>query len=50
MGNFAIKKEYLIFKTVHPSPLSANRGFFGYGIFKKINDYLVENNLDLINW
>jgi len=57
MGNFAIKKEYLIdsnkhkiFKIVHPSPLSANRGFFGCNIFKIINDYLVENNLDPIIW
>jgi uracil-DNA glycosylase len=53
MGNFAINKEILIdqnkhkiFKTVHPSPLSANRGFFGSNIFKKINDYLI----DKINW
>ena len=26
-----------IFKCVHPSPLSAYRGFFGCEIFKKIN-------------
>jgi uracil-DNA glycosylase len=57
MGNFAIKKEYLIdtkkhkvFRTVHPSPLSANRGFFGCNIFKIINEYLIENNQEPINW
>ena len=46
MGNFAIGKSKLIdtskhkiFTTVHPSPLSASNGFFGSGVFKKINDY-----------
>lgn len=57
MGNFAINKKYLIdnkkhkiFTTVHPSPLSANRGFVGCKIFKEINDYLIQNNQELINW
>jgi uracil-DNA glycosylase len=45
MGSFAQQKEKLIdsnkhkiFKCVHPSPLSAYRGFFGSEIFKKINN------------
>lgn len=57
MGNFAINKEKLIdnnkhkiFKTVHPSPLSAHRGFFGSNIFKDINDYLEINEKEVINW
>jgi uracil-DNA glycosylase len=57
MGNFAISKKNLIdekkhkiFTTTHPSPLSANKGFFGCGIFKIINDYLIENNQDPIKW
>jgi uracil-DNA glycosylase len=57
MGNFAINKKNLIdenkhkiFTTVHPSPLSASRGFFGCNIFKNINDYLIENNKEPINW
>ena len=56
MGNFAINKEKLIsdkhkiFKTVHPSPLSAFRGFFGCKIFLKINEYLIENELESIKW
>jgi len=56
MGNFAINKEKLIsdkhkiFKTVHPSPLSAFRGFFGCKIFLKINEYLIENELEPIKW
>ena len=47
MGNFAQKKEILIdikkhkiFKCIHPSPLSAHRGFLGCKIFKEINEYL----------
>ena len=56
MGNFAINKEKLIdnkhkiFKIVHPSPLSAHRGFFGCNIFKKINDYLETKEIEIINW
>ena len=57
MGSFAINKSSLIdttkhkiFTCTHPSPLSAYRGFFGSNIFKKINDYLVENNIEIINW
>ena len=57
MGNFAINKTNLIntdkhkiFTCIHPSPLSAYKGFFGSNIFKKINDYLIENNDQIINW
>ena len=34
----------------HPSPLSANRGFFGCQHFSKINQILVKNGLSEINW
>jgi uracil-DNA glycosylase len=57
MGAFAINKmEFChniggtIFTTVHPSPLSAYRGFFGSMIFKQINDYLIERNISPIKW
>jgi uracil-DNA glycosylase len=57
MGNFAIKKSILvdakkhkIFSCVHPSPLSASRGFFGSNIFININNYLIENKKEPINW
>lgn len=57
MGNFAINKKCLIdekkhkiFTSVHPSPLSANKGFFNCNVFKNINNYLVENNQEIINW
>lgn len=55
MGSNAIKKSSLInndriISCIHPSPLSAHRGFFGSEIFKKINKKLLENNLEEINW
>ena len=57
MGRDAINKKYFItnnthkiFETVHPSPLSAYNGFFGCGVFKKINIYLEENEREIIDW
>lgn len=45
LGNDAQSKEkfidinkHIILKGVHPSPLSAHRGFFGSGIFDKVDD------------
>lgn len=57
-GNDAIKKEklienrdkHLIIKGVHPSPLSAYRGFFGSKPFSKTNAYLQNTNQKIINW
>ena len=44
-------KNRLILKSVHPSPLSANRGgWFNNGHFKKCNDYLLSKGLKEINW
>jgi uracil-DNA glycosylase len=40
----------LILRTVHPSPLSAHRGFFGSKHFSKANEYLLKNDKDPINW
>lgn len=40
----------LILKSVHPSPLSAYRGFFGCKHFSKANDYLITNGKNPINW
>lgn len=44
-----IKNGYFI-ESVHPSPLSAYRGFFGSAPFSKINQILAEKNEQLINW
>jgi len=56
-GNHAQSKEklidtsrHLILKTVHPSPLSAHRGFFGSGHFSKCNAYLQGKGVTPINW
>lgn len=35
-------EKHLILKSVHPSPLSAARGFFDCGHFKKTNEWLVQ--------
>jgi uracil-DNA glycosylase len=57
-GSFAYKKgkmitreNHLVLETGHPSPLSANRGFwFGNNHFKLINDYLLNNEKKEIEW
>lgn len=36
--------------TVHPSPLSASRGFFGCRHFSKTNEILIKNSIKPINW
>lgn len=43
-------KKHLILESVHPSPLSANRGFFGSKPFSKTNSFLLKNNIKPINW
>ena len=56
-GNNAISKEkfitnpqHYIIKSVHPSPLSASRGFFGSRPFSKTNAFLIKNNKTPIDW
>ena len=41
---------HLILKSVHPSPLSASRGFFGNHHFSKTNDFLRSINKEPIDW
>ncbi len=43
-------KRHLILSTVHPSPLSAYRGFSGCRHFSKANEFLRQNGLDEIDW
>ena len=43
-------KQHKIIESVHPSPLSAHRGFFGSKPFSNINKYLREMNKEEINW
>ena len=49
-GNFIDEKKHLVLKAPHPSPLSAYRGFFGCGHFKKANIYLTQNGKTPIDW
>ncbi len=56
-GNYAIAKRsliddsrHLVLTTVHPSPLSVTRGFFGCRHFSKANAYLASQGLDPIDW
>jgi uracil-DNA glycosylase len=56
-GNYAIAKEALIdtskhltLKSPHPSPFSANRGFFGNKHFSKTNAYLKSHGIEAIDW
>lgn len=43
--------KHLILESVHPSPLSANRGgWFGNHHFSQCNNYLKSNGLEEINW
>ena len=57
-GNFAHKKgkivdrnKHLVLETGHPSPLSANRGFwFGNNHFKLTNEYLNQQKKAAIEW
>lgn len=44
------EQNNLILKTVHPSPLSAYRGFFGCKHFSQTNNYLVSKGKSPINW
>lgn len=42
--------SFLVLKTVHPSPLSASRGFFALQVFLKCNQWLFENGKQPIDW
>lgn len=56
-GKFAHEKQILIdetkhhvLKAAHPSPYSADKGFFGCKHFSKTNSYLVKQGIDPIDW
>lgn len=42
--------KHLILTSVHPSPLSAHRGFIGNGHFSKTNQFLKDHDLAPIDW
>lgn len=56
-GAYAQKKcesidrtRHLVLESVHPSPLSAHRGFFGNKHFSRCNEYLQEHGMQPIHW
>lgn len=49
--DFDHAKNFLMLKSVHPSPLSASRGFFGGKQFKQCNEWLAERfHQPMIDW
>jgi uracil-DNA glycosylase len=44
------EKKHLILTAAHPSPLSANNGFFGCRHFSKTNEWLMKQGIDPIDW
>lgn len=49
-GAFIPSDKHLILKSAHPSPFSANKGFFGSKPFSKTNDYLKKTGQTIITW
>ena len=56
-GSFAKSKKaiitnkiHCIIESAHPSPFSANKGFFGTKPFSRANDFLIKNGEKPINW
>ncbi len=56
-GKFAQEKQLLIdgrkhfvLKAAHPSPFSADKGFFGCQHFSKSNEFLMQKGIDPIDW
>jgi uracil-DNA glycosylase len=49
-GESIDRSKHLVLESVHPSPLSAMRGFFGNNHFSKCNAYLQEHGIEPINW
>lgn len=49
-GAIANPKQNLILHAVHPSPLSAYRGFFGCKHFSQANNYLVSIGKEPVQW
>lgn len=49
-AEFVNPEKNLILKSVHPSPLSASRGFFGNHHFSRANQYLIEHGKTPIEW
>jgi uracil-DNA glycosylase len=49
-GESIDRSKHLVLESVHPSPLSASRGFFGNKHFSTCNEYLRSHGIEQINW
>jgi uracil-DNA glycosylase len=49
-GKYIDRRKHLVLEAVHPSPLSAYRGFIGCGHFSQANNYLLQQGLAPIAW
>jgi len=49
-GSFIDPQRHLVLTSVHPSPLSAHRGFFGNHHFSQANQYLIDHGQTPIDW
>ena len=49
-GRYIDRSKHLVLESVHPSPLSAYRGFFGNDHFNKTNKYLTEHGMNPIEF
>ena len=49
-GAYIDRSKHLVLESAHPSPFSAQNGFFGSKPFSKANEYLVAHNKKPIDW
>ncbi|WP_145947903.1 uracil-DNA glycosylase [Paenibacillus sp. Y412MC10] len=49
-GAFVDRKKHLVIQSVHPSPLSVHRGFFGSRPFSKANAFLAAHGIKPVDW
>jgi uracil-DNA glycosylase len=49
-GETIDRQRHLVLESVHPSPLSATRGFFGNKHFSRCNEFLKSHGTDPIDW
>lgn len=49
-GQLIDARRHLVLRSVHPSPLSAHRGFIGCGHFSAANRYLQQQGMEPIDW
>ena len=47
---YITNQKHLVIESAHPSPFSANNGFFGSKPFSKTNEFLKKNNMKEIEW